>query len=453
MLLPTSLFSLLIAFIQTLGSIASGNSRSLASEGRTSTEFLANGRGFPSFSSVTEPSVDVTSLFSSDQFVQSNAKVFPSTSFASTAKLYYAQSGTSISGQSTTSSWNPTTSESESDCPWLFCVEDGKILELPRSISVHGKTKFADKLARFPNVPTSPQLTPLPSPFASPLPSPSLAKRHFFDGPLLPPDTPEKRPSGPTTLDGVDTSSLLSPHWGRSTAECKCTATLSHGLSTLCQPTTTPEPSGIEEINFGELGVSLGLASDFGSLVSASLPTDPSSSSGYSAKLSTARLSHGRHVHFESADFRTSRTVVGSKRHSPHHRRPPLHRSKACLKKERWSGRAQDRRDSSDASTALVRSPGIDHDHLPSSFSSGSIPKKDSWWRRGRFSIAIGRVRRGIGGCLSSREEDTIGGSVVWATEHDYWNDHLAKGKHQGSGDPTQDDDGSELLQRIRRYS
>jgi hypothetical protein len=450
-MLPPTLFRfVLITYIQTLGSIASGNSGGLVTEERSSTEFLANGRDFPSFSSLTEPSINVNSAFSSGQNVQNNPKVSASTSFASTAKLCYAQSGTSISGQSTTSSWNPTASESGSDCPWLFRVEDGNILELPRSSSAHGGGKFADKLARFPNVPKSPQLTPLPSPFSSPPPSPSPANRHVLDGLPL----PQKRLSGPATLDGVGTSSLLSPFWERNTAEC--TTMFSPGTSTSCQSKTTPQSSGIEEIGFEELDVDLGLSSDFGSRVSASLPTDSSSSSGYSTRLSTAQngtISHSRHVHFESADFRSSNILVGSKRHSPHHRRPPLHRSKVCLKKKTWSEKGQDRRDSSNASTALVRSPGIGCDHLPSSFSSGSLSKKGSWWRRGRFLIVVGRVRRGIGGCLPLREEDAAGGSVVWATEHDYWNDHLAKGETQDSSDPTRGDDGTELLRRISRYS
>lgn len=427
--------------------MTSGNSRRIAAGEQTSAEFLANERGFPSFSSMT----GVTSVFSSGPVVQNNPKVSASTSFASTAKLYYAQSGTSISGQSTTSSWNASASGSESDCPWLFCVENGKILGLPRNTSVHGGRKFADKLARFPSVPKSPQLTPLPSPFTSPLPSPSPANLHFPDGPLLLPDIPKKKMDGPVTLDGVDTGPLLSPHWGRNTVEG------TPGIPASRQPTTAPDSSGIEEINFEGPGVDLGLSGDFGSLVSVYLPTDSSSSSGYGTKLSTAQsatLSYSRHVHFESADFRTSSMVAGPKRHSPHHRRPPLHRSKTCLKKKkRWSEKAQDRVDSSHAPTALVRSPWIDCDHLPSSFSSGSVSKKGSWWRRSQFSIVIGRVRRGIGGCLSSREEETVGGSVAWATEHDYWNDHLANGESQLSGDPTQDDDGTELLRRIRRYS
>ena len=402
---------------------------------------------------MTEQSVGLASLFSSGQILQSNPKVSTSTSFASTAKLCYAQSGTSISGQSTISSWNPTVSESESDCPWLFCVEDGKILELPRSASAHGIGKFADKLARFPNVPKSPQLTPLPSPFASPPLSPSPTNRYFFDGPLLPPEILKKKPIGLATLGGADAGPLLSPYWGRNTVEC--TTTLPHGASTLSQPAATSESSEIEGISFGELDVDVGLSKDFGSLVSGSLPTDSSSSSRYSTKLSTAQsatLSHNRHVRFEPADFRISNMMVGSKRYSPHHRRPPLDRSKTCLKKKRWNEKVQDRKDSSETSTALVRSPGIDCDRLPSSFSSGSISKKGSWWRRGRFLIVIGRVRRGIGGCLSSREEDVVGESVAWATERDYWNEHLPKGESH-SGDPTQVDDGTDLLRRARRYS
>lgn len=392
----------------------------------------------------------MNSGLSSGQIVQNHPKASTSTSFASTAKLYYAQSGTSISGQSTTSSWNPTASESETDCPWLFRVEDGDILELPRSSSVHKGGKFADKLARFPNVPKSPQLTPLPSPFSSPPPSPSPANLHFLDGPLL----PQKKPGGPATPDGIDTNSLLSPFWERNTTEC--TTMLSPGMSTLCQPMAAPQTSGIKEIGFGELDVDLGLSSDFVPRVSTSFPTNSSSSSEYNTKPSTAQggtISYSRHVRFETADFRTSSIVVGSKRHSPHHRRPPLDRSKTCLKRKPWSGRAWDRRDSSDASVALVRPPGVDSEHLPSSFSSGSISKKGLWWRRGRILVAITRVRRVIGGCLSSREEDTGGGSVVWATEHDYWSDYLARGESQRSGDPTQDDDGTELLRRVRRYS
>ena len=436
----------LIVYTQTLGSLASANSRNLVAEG-TSAELPANGRDFPSFSTAT-------SVLSSGQIVRGNPKVSTSTSFASTAKLYYAQSGTSISGQSTASSWDPTASESETDFPWLFCVENGKILELPRSTSVHGRGKFADKLARFPNVPKSPQLTPLPSPFASPLPSPSPANLRFPDWSLLPPDILKKKLGGPATLDGVDTGPLLSPRWERSAVEC--TTALPPVTSTSCQPTSIPEPSKIEEISFGELDVNPRLPIGSGPLAPTSLPTDSSSSSGYSTKLSIAQsatLSYSRHVHFESADFKTSSTVVGPKRHSPHHRRPPLVRSKTCLKKKRWSEKVQDRRDSSDASTALVRSPGIDCDHLPSSFSSGSLSKKGSWWRRGRLLVVIGRVRKGIGGCLPSREEDAIGGSTVWATEHDYWNEHLVKGESQRHGDPRQGDDGAELLRRISRYS
>lgn len=389
----------------------------------------------------------MTSVFSSDPVVQNNPKVSTSTSFASTAKLCYAQSGTSISGQSTSSSWNPTPSGSESDCPWLFCVENGKILELPRSTSAHGGGKFADKLARFPNVPKSPQLTPLPSPFASPLPSPSLANFHFFDGSLLPPDTPKNKLSGPAIREGVDTSSLLSPYWERNAVEC--ITTVSPGASASCQPTTTLESSGIEEIGFQGLDVGLGLSSDFGSLVSAFLPADSSSSSGYSTKLSTSQGA-SRHVRFESQDFRTRNMATGSIRHSPHHRWQPLNRSKTCLKKRSWNQKVQDRTGSSEASITFGRSPVVGCDHLPSSFSSGSISKKGSWCR---FLIAIGRMRRGIGGCLSSREEDAVGGPAVWATERDYWNDHMAEGGSQPSGDPTQVCEGTELLWRISRYS
>lgn len=449
------LFLVLTAHIQTLGSIASGNPRIQTAEERTSTGFLDNGPSFLSSSSVAESCIDVTSAFPSWPIVQSNPKVISaSTSFASTAKLYYAQSGTSISGQSTASSWNPTASGSESDCPWLFSVEDGKILEVPRSTSAHGGGKFADKLARFPNVPTSPQLTPLPSPFASPLPSPSLANRHFLYGSPLPQDILNKKPSGTATVDADEPGSLLSPYRERDSAECS--TVFSRGIPISCQPTTAAGPSGVAEISFGELD--LGLSSDFGSLVSCYLAThsSSSSSSGYSTKLSTAQsatLSYGRHVHFESGDFRPSNLGTGEKRHSPHHRRPPFVQSKTCLKKKRWSEKGRDRRGLLDAPAALVRSPGVDCDHLPSSFSSESISKKGSWWRRGRFLVTIGRVRRGIGGCLSLREVDTLGGSVAWATEHDYQSDHLVEGKSKRPGDQKQGGDGTELLQRIRTYS
>ena len=441
---PLSLIFLLTAHTQTLGSMTSGNTRISTTEENPSTEFLGNGRTLSS--SATESSVDVTSVFSSGQIVQTGPKVSASTSFASTAKLFYAQSGTSISGESTASSCRPTASGSESDCPWLFCVEDGKILEVPRSTSAHGGGKFTDKLARFPNVPKSPQLTPLPSPFASPLPSPTLTTQFFLGGSFLIPETPKKKLDGTTSLDVEDGGSLLSPYWGRNTAGCSTSFPTPH------RPATFTEPPPAAEICFGELDVDLGLSSNFASLVFDSLPADSSSSFGYSTNTPTARgttPSYGRHVRFELADFRTSRMAVGPKRYSPHHRRPPLNRPKKCLKKKHRSGKAEDWRNSSDTSIALVRSPGVDCGHLPSSFSSGSISKRGSWWRHGRLSVVIGRVGRGIRGCLLSEEEEAFG-DPVWATEHDYWNDHLAEGESKRSGDPK---DGEALLERIRRYS
>jgi len=42
----------------------------------------------------------------------------------------------------------------------------------------------------------------------------------------------------------------------------------------------------------------------------------------------------------------------------------------------------------------------------------------------------------------------------MWGTEHEYWNDHLAKGESQRSSDLMRDDDdGGALLRRIRRYT
>ena len=445
-LLRQPLFPLTV-HIQTLGSIAFGDARISAAKEQTSTESLASGRAFSSSSSTTEPSIDVISVFSSGQIIQSNPKPSASSSFASTAKLFYTQSGTSISGESA-SSCRPTASGSESDCPWLFCVEDGKILEVPRSTSVHGGGEFADKLARFPNVPKSPQLTPLPSPFASPPPSPSPANPYFISGSLLTLDIPKKKPSGTTTIDIPDTGSLLYPYWERDTVGSP--PTLSPGMSTPYRPMTSAGPSSIAEISFGELGVDLGLSGNFGSLGSDSLPTDSSSSSGCGTRLSTAQNatpSCGRHVRFESADFRTSDTPAGSKRRSPRYMRPPLNRSKT-----RRIEKAKDWRNSSDASTALVGASGIDCDHLPSSFSSGSISKRGPRWQRGRFFVAIGRVRRGIRGCLSLQEEENFG-STVWATERDYWDDHLPKDESKRSDDSMRGGDGGALLRRIRRYT
>jgi len=391
----------------------------------------------------------VTSVFSSGQIVQSNPEVSASTSFSSTVKLFYTQSGTSISGESTTNSCHPTASGSESDCPWLFYVEDGKILEVPHSSSVHGDEKFADKLARFPKVPKSPQLTPLPSPFASPPPSPSAANPCFIDGWLPTPDNPKKL-SGTTAMDVAYAGSMLSPYWERNTAGCP--STIPPGMSTLYRPTTSAESPSIAEITFRELDAGLGLSGSFGSLVSNTLPTDSSSSSGYNTRLSTAQSatpSYGRHVRFESADFRTSGMAVGSKQHSS---RLLLNRSKTYMKKKRRGEKAKDQRNSSDASTALVRSPEIDRNHhLPSSFSSGTISKRSSW-QHGRLFVAIGRVRRGIRGCLSSQEEETFGGTM-WATERDYWNDHSSKGESKRPDDPMRDYDGRALLRRIRTYT
>ena len=438
----------LTAYTQTLGSMISGNIAISAAEEQTSTEILANGCPFSSFPSVTESSIDVTSVFSSGQVAQSNPKVSTSTSFSSTAKLFYTQSGTSISGESTTNSCHPTASGSESDCPWLFYVEDGKILEVPQSSSAHGDGKLADKLARFPKVPKSPQLTPLPSPFASPPPSPSATNPYFPDGWLPTPDSPKKKPSGTTTMDIAYAGSLLSPYWERNTAGCP--STISPGMSTPYRPTTSAELPPIAEITFGELDADLGLSGNFGSLVS--VPTDSSSSSGYSTRLSTARSaipSYGRHVRFESADFRTGSIAVGSKRNLP---RPPLNRSKTYMKKKRRGEKAKGWRNSSDASTALVRSPDVGCNHLPSSFSSSSISKRSSWWQHGRLFVAIGRVRRGIRGCLSPQEEVNLDGTV-WATERDYWNDHLPKDESKRPGDPTRDHDGRALLYRIRTYT
>ena len=403
-----------------------------------------------SLSSLIEPSVDVASVFSPGAAVQNDHRVYTSASFASTARLRYAQSGTSVS---TSSSWNPTASGSESDCPWLFCVEDGKILEVSRNSSVQGGRKFADKLARFPKVPKSPQMTPLPSPFASPLPSPSPANLQFLDQMFSPPEYPEEKSIGTTTLCVSDAGFLLSPYWGRNATECS--TALPIGASGLRQPTIIAESPEIMETNFRKLGVDLGL-SDIGSLVSDPFPTKSSYSSGYSTKLSTAQgptPGHSHHVRFESADFRTSNTTLESARHSPHHKRPSLNRSKTCLKRGNWSGKVQDQRGSCDASAASVRPPGVDCDHLTSTFSSGSISKKGPWWRRGRFSAVIRRVRKGIGGCLTLREDDSFCGSCAWATEHDYWNDHLAKGKYRHPGGPTRDTDGTELLRRVGRYT
>lgn len=430
-----------------------GNARISAAEERTSTEIPANGCPFPSFPSFTEPSIDATSVFSSGEIVRSNPNASASTSFSSTAKLFYTQSGTSISGESTTNSCHPTASGSESDCPWLFYVEDGKILEVPQGPSVHGGGKFADKLARFPNVPKSPQLTPLPSPFASPPLSPSATNPYFVDVSLPIPDDCKKKLGGPTTTEVVYTGSLLSPYWERNAAGCP--STVSPGMSTSYRPMTSAESPSIAEIAFGELDADLGLSGNFGSLASGTLPTDSSSSSGYSTRLSTAQSaipSYGRHVRFESADFRTGSMAVGSKRHLPHQRRPPLNRSKTYTKRKRRSEKAKDWRNSSDTSTALVRPPEVDCDHLPSSFSSGSISKRSSWWQHGRLFVAIGRARRGIRGCLSLQEEETSDGTV-WATERDYWNDHLSEGESKRPGDPMRDYDGRALLRRIRTYT
>jgi hypothetical protein len=430
----------------------SGNVRVSAAEEQTSTEILANGRPPSSFPSVTEPSMDAISVFSSGRIAQSIPEVSASASFPSTAKLFYTQSGTSLSGESTANSCHPTASGSESDCPWLFCVEDGKILEVPQNSSVHGGGKFADKLARFPNVPKSPQLTPLPSPFTSPPPSPSASNPYFIDGPLPTPDNPRKKPSG-TTMEAAYPGSLLSPYWERDTVGCP--STISPGTSTPYRPKTSVGSPSIAEITFGEPDADLRLSGNFGSLVSGTLPTDSSSSSGYSTRLLTAQSatpSYRRHVRFESADFRASSMAVVSRRHLPRQRRPLLSRSKKYMKSDRRSEKAKDWMNSSDASTALVRSPGADFNHLPSSFSSGSISKKSSWWQHGRLLVAIGRVRRGIRGCLSLQEEETLGGTV-WATERDYWNDHLSNGESKRSSDPMRDYDGRALLRRIRTYT
>ena len=431
--------------------MGSGSTRISAGEEQTSTELPRNGRALSSFSSVTDHSIDLPSALSSGQIVQTDPKVPASTSFASTARLFYAQSGTSISGQSSTSSCRPTASGSEGDCPWLFCVEDGKILEVPHNTSVHGGGKLADKLARFPNVPKSPQLTPLPSPFASPPASPSTASQFFFGGSFLASDI-EKKPDGITSLGVENAGLLLSPYWERNTTGTS--VALSPGISTPCQPTSV-ESSPAAEISFGELDVNLGLSCNFGSLISDSLPVDSPPSSGYGNKLSAAQgvtLSYGRHVRFESGDFRTSSTAVDSKRHSPHHRQPPFDRSKTCLKKKRRGEKTKGRRNSSDTSIPLVGSPGVYCDHLPSSFSSGSISKRGSWWQRGRLLVVIGRVRRGIRGCLSVEEEETLDGPVS-VMERDHWNDHLDEGESRHSGDPTADDDGGALLRRVRRYT
>jgi len=427
--------------------MGSGSARISAGEEQNSTEFPGNGRALSSFSSVTEPSIDLPSVFSSGQTVQTGPKVPTSTSFASTARLFYAQSGTSISGQSTTSSCHPTVSGSEGDCPWLFYVEDGRILEAPQSTPVHGGGKLADKLARFPNVPKSPQLTPLPSPFASPPASPSPASQFFLGGSSLTPDI-KKKPDGTTSLGAENTGSLLSPYWERNIS-----VAFSPGIYKYQH--TSAELSPVAEISFGELDVDLGLSSNFGSLVSDSLQTGSPPSSGHGARLSAVQrvtLSYGRHVRFESADFRTSGTAAGQKRHSPHHRRPPLSRSKTCLKKKRRSERAKGWRNPSDTSIPLVGALGVHCDHLPSSFSSGSISKRSSWWQRGRLLVVIGRVRRGIRGCLSVEEEETLD-DPVWVTERDHWDDRLAEGGSRRTGDLMGDDDGGALLRRIRRYT
>lgn len=392
----------------------------------------------------------MTSALSYNQSDQSNPKVSTSASFASTVKLFYAQSGTSISGESSSNSCRPTASGSESDCPWLFCVEDGKILEVPRTSSTHGGGKFADKLARFPNVPKSPQLTPLPSPFASPPPSPSAVDSYFIAGLLPTPDSP-KKPCRRTATDDSYADSLLSPYWERNTAGCS--SAISPGIFAPYRLTTSAESSSIAEISFGELDVDLGR--NFGSLASDVFPTDSSSSSGYSTKLSIAQSatpSYGRHVRFESTDFRTSSTAAGSKRCLPRHGQLLLNQPKVRAKKNRRSERVTGRRNSPDTLIALVRSPGVDYDHLSSSFSSGSVSKRGSWWQHGRFSVAIGRVRRGIRGCLSSQEEGSPSGTV-WATERDYWNDNLPRGESERSGNPMRRDDGRVLLRRIRRYT
>ncbi|KAF9651804.1 hypothetical protein BDM02DRAFT_563288 [Thelephora ganbajun] len=232
--------------LMTLGSVASGSAGISAAEERTSTEFLANGCDPPSFSTLTQPSIDATSVFSSGQIVQSNPEVSASTSFASTAKLYYAQSGTSISGESTTSSYHPTASGSESDCPWLLYVEDGKILEVPRSTPVHGGGKFADKLARFPNVPKSPQMTLLPSP--------SPANQNFFNGSLHTPTIPKKL-GGTATLDTPDVRSLLSPYWERNNA--RYSTGFAPGISAPYRPITPAESLSIAEILRLHLGTAL----------------------------------------------------------------------------------------------------------------------------------------------------------------------------------------------------
>lgn len=427
--------------------MAARNAGTATAEERPLTEYLENGRSSSTFSSMIEPSIDATSVLSSGQ---SDAKVSASTSFASTVKLSYAQSGTSISGESSSNSYHPTASGSESDCPWLFCVEDGKILEVPRSSSTHGGGKFADKLARFPNVPKSPQLTPLPSPFASPPPSPSAVDSYFITRPLPTPDSP-KKPYGRTTTSASYAYSLLSPYWERNAAGCS--SAISPDIFTPYRLPTPAESSSIAEISFGELDVDLG--GNFGSLASDIFPADSSSSSGYSTKLSIAQSatpSYGRHVRFESTDFRTSNTAAGSKRCSPHHRQTRLNQQKTRAKKKRRGERVTGRRNSPDAFITLVRSPGVDYDHLSSSFSSGSISKRGSWWQHGRLSVAIGRVRRGIRGCLSSQEEGSPSGTV-WATEHDYWNNHSSRRESERSGSPMRCNDGRMLLRRIRRYT
>lgn len=430
-----------------------GNARISAAEEQTSTEIPANGCPFPSFPSFTEPSIDATSVFSSGEIVRRNPNASASTSFSSTAKLFYTQSETSISGESTTNSCHPTASGSESDCPWLFYVEDGKILEVPQGSSVHGGRKFADKLARFPSVPKSPQLTPLPSPFASPPLSPSATNPYFVNVSLPTPEDSKKEPGGPTTTEVAYAGSLLSPYWERNTAGCP--STVSPGITTPYRSMTSAGSPSIAGITFGELAADLGLSGGFGSLASGTLPTDSSSSSGYSTRLPTSKSatpSCGRHVRFESADFRASNMAMGSKRHVPRQRRPPLNRSKTYTKKKLRSERAKDWRNSSDTSTALVRSPEVDCNRLPSSFSSGSISKRNSWWQHGRLFVAIGRVRRGIRGCLSLQGEDTSDGTV-WATERDYWNDHLSEGEYKRPGDPIRNYDGRALLRRIRTYT
>jgi hypothetical protein len=352
------------------------------------------------------PSIDTRS----DSFYSqaSRRRHFPTSySTNSTVRLVYSESmGSSLDESiSSSTSRQPSAQSStegaieDEESPWLFYFEDGAILEIPAvvqsSSSSTTKSKIAEKLASFPDVPNSPIL----SPFPSPLPSSVLSmKRHVSSTA----GSASGSSHGITTnVSGLGlsiledpaagmVSSFLSPTWvsGRPIALAS-SSIFGLGLSGLAAG--PPSESFSIDILGRDVDLGFGAGCDFRA------PADKYAYDPASSGVSNRRE---RHVHFESTDFRPR--VAKIERQYPKHRSMKFIKAKKSCFRRKFHNRSREYSDASAVPCCGVN----DKPELSSSFSSSPIVQRGDRGRRmmDMFS-ARGRFWNGLKGCWASVDE------------------------------------------------